>query len=69
MLQREVIVEGHIVDSGIMSEALDQIIRHNGRFKITEFVMGRTNTEPSRARITFMATSDNRKYSGTCNWE
>jgi lysine-ketoglutarate reductase/saccharopine dehydrogenase-like protein (TIGR00300 family) len=55
MMEREVIAEGHIVDSGIMSEALDQIIRHNGRFKITEFVMGRTNVEPSRARIVFRA--------------
>jgi len=53
MFEREVIAEGHIVDSGIMSEALDQIIRHNGRFKITQFVMGRTNVEPSRARIVF----------------
>jgi lysine-ketoglutarate reductase/saccharopine dehydrogenase-like protein (TIGR00300 family) len=55
MIEREVIAEGHIVDSGIMSEALDQIIRHNGRFRITEFVMGRTNVEPSRARIVYAA--------------
>lgn len=57
MFEREVIAEGHIVDSGIMSEALDQIIRHRGRFRIVEFVMGRTNTEPSRARISYQAAS------------
>jgi lysine-ketoglutarate reductase/saccharopine dehydrogenase-like protein (TIGR00300 family) len=55
VIEREVVAEGHIVDSGIMSEALDQIIRHSGRFRITEFVMGRTNVEPSRARIVFRA--------------
>jgi lysine-ketoglutarate reductase/saccharopine dehydrogenase-like protein (TIGR00300 family) len=57
MFEREVIAEGHIVDSGIMSEALDQIIRHKGRFRIVEFVMGRTNTEPSRARISYRAAT------------
>jgi lysine-ketoglutarate reductase/saccharopine dehydrogenase-like protein (TIGR00300 family) len=57
MYDREVLAEGHIVDSGIMSEILDEIIRHHGRFKITEFEMGQTNQDASRARVWFSARS------------
>lgn len=51
----EVTVTGHLVDSGIMSQILDEIIKHHGSFKITEFVIGRTNQDPSRARVWFEA--------------
>lgn len=51
----EITVTGHLVDSGIMSAILDEIIKHQGRFKITEFVIGHTNQDPSRARVWFEA--------------
>ena len=51
----EVTVQGHLVDSGVMSKILDEIIRHHGQFKITEFVIGRTNRDLSRARIWYQA--------------
>jgi lysine-ketoglutarate reductase/saccharopine dehydrogenase-like protein (TIGR00300 family) len=38
-----------------MSAILDEVIRHRGSFRITEFVIGRTNQDPSRARIWFEA--------------
>lgn len=55
---REVLLEGHIVDSGIMSKALDEIIVHNGRFKIVDFKIGQTNSDLSSARISYSAKSD-----------
>lgn len=55
---REVILEGHIVDSGIMSKALDEIIVHNGQFKIVDFKIGQTNSDLSIARISYSAKSD-----------
>lgn len=51
----EVTVKGHLVDSGIMSAILDEIIKHHGNFKITDFTIGRTNQDPSRARIWYEA--------------
>jgi lysine-ketoglutarate reductase/saccharopine dehydrogenase-like protein (TIGR00300 family) len=46
-----VVIEGHIVDSGIMSEILDTIIKSGAQFKIASFEMGKTNLDPSRAKI------------------
>lgn len=41
--------EGHLVDSGTLSEAMDQIVRRGGSFEVVEFKLGATNTEVSRA--------------------
>ena len=57
-IKREVVLKGHIVDSGTMSKALDEIIVHHGRFKILEFKIGQTNTDLSTARISYSANSD-----------
>lgn len=40
--------EGHLVDSGIMKEILDVIVREGGTFDIERFEMGKTNLDPSR---------------------
>lgn len=48
---REVTTQGHLVDSGIMSDILDKIIGLGGKFEITSFVMGRTNTDETTASI------------------
>ncbi len=51
--RREAVVqiEGHIVDSDIMSEVFDLVIKAGGRFEIEEFVMGKTNVDTSTARL------------------
>ncbi len=54
---KEVYAEGHLVDSGVMSAILDLIIRSGGRFKISSFEMGRTNTEPTRTSIQVSAST------------
>ncbi len=54
---REVTAHGHLVDSGIMSNILDKIIGLGGKFEITSFVMGRTNTDETKASILVKATS------------
>jgi lysine-ketoglutarate reductase/saccharopine dehydrogenase-like protein (TIGR00300 family) len=41
--------EGHLVDSGTLSEAMDQIVRRGGAFEVREFKLGATNTEASRS--------------------
>lgn len=49
--------EGHLVDSGTLSEAMDQIVRRGGIFEVIEFKLGATNTEVSRAVLEIRATS------------
>ena len=57
-VKREVVFKGHIVDSGTMSKALDEIIVHHGRFKILDFKIGQTNSDLSTTRISYTANSD-----------
>lgn len=47
--------EGHLIDSGILQEALDAIVREGGSFEVERFDMGRTNLEPSRLEASFTA--------------
>lgn len=49
--------EGHLVDSGTLSEAMDQIVRRGGTFEVREFTLGATNTEESRAALEVRAAS------------
>src|SRR2546428_13791193 len=46
---------GHLVDSGILKEMLDVIVREGGAFEITRFEMGRTNLESSHLEASFSA--------------
>lgn len=50
--------EGHLVDSGTLSEAMDQIVRRGGTFEVLEFKLGTTNTEVSRAVLEIRANSE-----------
>lgn len=52
----EVTAQGHLIDSGTMSQVLDQIVLHDGRFEILEFRVGRTNQEASTARLKVLAS-------------
>ncbi|MBI1747025.1 MAG: TIGR00300 family protein [Acidobacteria bacterium] len=44
-------IKGHLIDSGIMSSVLDQIIKGKGSFEIFEFIVGKTNEDFSTAKI------------------
>lgn len=58
MYGKEVQAVGHLIDSGIMSQIFDTIIKHRGQFKVNEFVVGRTNIEPSTTRLTVTAETE-----------
>ena len=45
----DVRVEGHLIDSGIMSAVMDSIIAMDGEFETISFEVGRTNEDPSVA--------------------
>jgi len=58
-MRREVVViEGHIVDSGIMSDILDTIIQSKAQFSILSFEMGKTNEDHSKAKIEVSGLAD-----------
>lgn len=42
-------IEGHLIDSGIMSQVMDHIIGMGGEFETLEFTVGRTNEDASVA--------------------
>ena len=47
VFEKKVHAEGHLIDSHLLSEVMDRIIREGSRFKILGFRMGRTNEESS----------------------
>ncbi len=51
MIGKEVEFEGHLIDSLILSKALDTILDLDGEFEILEFRVGRKKEEHSYARI------------------
>jgi lysine-ketoglutarate reductase/saccharopine dehydrogenase-like protein (TIGR00300 family) len=57
-LQKTVTTEGHLIDSGLMTRIFDTIISDGGEFEILEFKIGRTNIEPSKARLKITARDD-----------
>lgn len=44
-------IEGHLIDSGIMSSIMDDVVSLGGEFETLSFEVGRTNEDPSRAVI------------------
>src|SRR5262245_2684720 len=56
----EVVLEGHIIDSLILSKVLDEILTHGGAYEIKETRIGRRQTDPSYARIEVRAASAER---------
>jgi len=53
-----VALEGHIVDSLTLAKVLDLILESGAEYEIVEFEMGRTTSDPSRARIRLTAAGD-----------
>lgn len=52
---REIELDGHIIDSGIMEHVLDSILDMGGDFEIVEFSVGKKKTDTSYARVLITA--------------
>ena len=46
-----IVLEGHIVDSLLLAKVLDAIVDAGADYQITDFHVGRTAADPSRAVI------------------
>jgi lysine-ketoglutarate reductase/saccharopine dehydrogenase-like protein (TIGR00300 family) len=55
MVHETVTMEGHLIDSDILRKAFNRIVEEGGQFEVEEFRVGRTNTEPSYARLAVTA--------------
>jgi len=55
MVQEIVTLEGHIIDSDVLRRVMGKIVETGGSFEIEEFRVGRTNEEPSYARLAVRA--------------
>jgi lysine-ketoglutarate reductase/saccharopine dehydrogenase-like protein (TIGR00300 family) len=55
---REIVLEGHILDSGVFGRVLEVIMdNEHARYRIDDFEIGQTIEQPSRARLTIEADS------------
>jgi lysine-ketoglutarate reductase/saccharopine dehydrogenase-like protein (TIGR00300 family) len=52
----DVRIEGHLIDSGMVSEVMDHIIAMGGEFEMLSFEVGRTNDDVSVALLRVRAT-------------
>jgi hypothetical protein len=57
-VSREVELEGHIIDSGMMQACFGIIMDMGGQFEVEQFDIGRSNTEESYARMLVMADTE-----------
>lgn len=57
---REIELEGHIIDSGIMTLVFDRIMDMGGNFEILIFEVGKKKTDPSYARLRVSAPDESR---------
>jgi hypothetical protein len=55
MVQEPVTLEGHIIDSDVLRRVMGKIVEEGGSFEVEEFRVGRTNEEPSFARLAVRA--------------
>ena len=55
MISETVEVRGHLIDSGILSRVLDDILEYGGDYTIDRFEVGKTPVDESYARLTVSA--------------
>ena len=55
---RDIELEGHIIDSGIMTQVFDRIMDMEGNFEILEFDVGKRKTDPSYAKLRVKARDE-----------
>jgi lysine-ketoglutarate reductase/saccharopine dehydrogenase-like protein (TIGR00300 family) len=51
MITETITLEGHLIDSGILSAVMDDIVTFGGQFRILEVHIGQTQNDRSHARI------------------
>lgn len=51
---------GHLIDSQILNEIFDTVVKNEGQFEVLEFTIGRTNVDASRIRLKVSAPTDAR---------
>ncbi len=51
-------VRGHLIDSGVLSRVLDDILEYGGDYSIDKFEVGKTPTDESYARLTVKSDND-----------
>jgi len=56
MVHETITLEGHLIDSDIMRRVFDRVVEEGGEFEVQEFRVGRTNEQPSFARIEIRAS-------------
>ena len=49
--------EGHLIDSRLMTEIFDAVVKHGATFEVVEFTIGRTNDDFSRLQMRVSAAS------------
>jgi lysine-ketoglutarate reductase/saccharopine dehydrogenase-like protein (TIGR00300 family) len=57
-VSREVELEGHIIDSGIMTRVFDRVMDMGGNFEIIVFNVGKRKTDPSYAHLRINAETE-----------
>jgi lysine-ketoglutarate reductase/saccharopine dehydrogenase-like protein (TIGR00300 family) len=57
---REIELDGHIIDSGIMEQVLDSILDMGGDFEILEFNVGKRKTDGSYAKVRIISDDASR---------
>src|SRR5262245_37558660 len=55
MVHETVTLEGHIIDSDVLRRVMGKVVEQGASFEIEEFRVGRTNEEPSYARLSIRA--------------
>ena len=58
MSSETVEVRGHLIDSGVLSRVLDDILEYGGDYSIDRFEVGKTPTDESYARLTVKSDND-----------
>src|SRR5262245_58515789 len=46
-----VVMEGHLIDSDVLRRVFNRVVEHGGGFEVLEFRVGKTNADPSVARL------------------
>ncbi len=49
--------EGHLIDSRLMTEIFDSVVKHGGAFEVLQFTIGRTNNDFSRLQMRVTASN------------
>ena len=53
-----ILAEGHLIDSRLLDRIFDRIVERGATYEVLDFEIGRTNEEPSRARLAVRASDE-----------